>query len=154
MVSGGRFSCCPSLRNYRIIQTLFIGMAGAAGVSARQEITIEGFSVPHGPLKNTLSFIERHEYLQELDALMARRREELDQLRKLGIEPYPYGFERDAFSSDILSAFKDGIPQWINGVAGRIMSLRKMGKASFCHIQDSKGKIQIYLKKDDLGDIY
>ncbi len=98
--------------------------------------------------------MDQHEYLQELNALMARRREELDQLRKLGIEPYPHGYERDAFSSDILSAFNDGEPQRIVSVAGRIMSLRKMGKASFCHIQDSKGKIQIYLKKDDLGDIY
>ena len=98
--------------------------------------------------------MDQHEYLQELNALMARRREELDQLRKLGIEPYPHAYERDAFSSDILSAFNDGEPQRIVSVAGRIMSLRKMGKASFCHIQDSKGKIQVYLKKDDLGDIY
>ena len=98
--------------------------------------------------------MDQHEYFQELNALMARRREELDQLRKLGIEPYPHGYERDAFSSDILSEFKDGDPQRIVSVAGRIMSLRKMGKASFCHIQDSKGKIQIYLRKDDLGDIY
>ncbi len=98
--------------------------------------------------------MDQHEYLQELNALMARRREELDQLRKLGIEPYPHAYERDAFSSDILSAFNDGEPQRIVSVAGRIMSLRKMGKASFCHIQDSKGKIQIYLKKDDLSDIY
>lgn len=39
-------------------------------------------------------------------------------------------------------------------VAGRVMSLRRMGKASFCHLQDSKGKIQIYLKRDDLGEAY
>ena len=92
--------------------------------------------------------MDQHEYLQELNALMARRREELDRLRKLGIEPYPHGYQRDALSLDILSAFNDGEPQRIVSVAGRIMSLRKMGKASFCHIQDSKGKIQIYLKKD------
>ncbi|MGA7160664.1 MAG: lysine--tRNA ligase [Bacteroidota bacterium] len=98
--------------------------------------------------------MDQHEYQQELNALMARRREELDQLRKLGIEPYPHGYERDAFSSEILNAFKDGEPQRVVSIAGRIMSLRKMGKASFCHIQDSKGKIQIYLRKDDLGDIY
>ncbi len=98
--------------------------------------------------------MDQHEYQQELNALMVRRREELDQLRKLGIEPYPYAFERDSFSSDILENFKDDAPQYIVSVAGRIMSLRKMGKASFCHIQDSKGKIQVYLRKDDLGDIY
>lgn len=98
--------------------------------------------------------MDQHEYQQELNALMVRRREELEQLRQLGIEPYPYEYERNAFSTDIVESFKDGETQRVVSVAGRIMSLRKMGKASFCHIQDSKGKIQIYLKKDDLGDIY
>ncbi len=98
--------------------------------------------------------MDQHEYQEELNALMVRRREELDQLRKLGIEPYPYEYDRDAYSADIIESFKDGDPQKVVSVAGRIMSLRKMGKASFCHIQDSKGKLQIYLRKDDLGDIY
>jgi lysyl-tRNA synthetase class 2 len=98
--------------------------------------------------------MNQHEYQEELNALMVRRREELDQLRKLGIEPYPYEYERDAYSADIIESFKDGEPQKVVSVAGRIMSLRKMGKASFCHIQDSKGKLQIYLRKDDLGEIY
>lgn len=98
--------------------------------------------------------MDQHEYQEELNALMVRRREELDQLRKLGIEPYPYEYERDAYSADVVESFKDGEPQKVISVAGRIMSLRKMGKASFCHIQDSKGKLQIYLRKDDLGDIY
>ena len=98
--------------------------------------------------------INQNEYQAELNALMVRRREELDQLRNLGIEPYPYEYERDAFSADVIEPFKDGEPQKVVSVAGRIMSLRKMGKASFCHIQDSKGKLQIYLRKDDLGDIY
>lgn len=98
--------------------------------------------------------MDQHEYQEELNALMVRRREELDQLRKLGIEPYPYEYERDAYSADVIESFKDGEPQKVVAVAGRIMSLRKMGKASFCHIQDSKGKLQIYLRKDDLGDIY
>jgi lysyl-tRNA synthetase, class II len=98
--------------------------------------------------------MDQHEYQEELNALMVRRREELDQLRKLGIEPYPYEYERDAYSADIIESFKDSEPQKVVSVAGRIMSLRKMGKASFCHIQDSKGKLQIYLRKDDLGDIY
>ncbi|HTY10637.1 MAG TPA: lysine--tRNA ligase [Bacteroidota bacterium] len=98
--------------------------------------------------------MDQHEYQQELNTLMARRRDELDQLRKAGIEPYPYEYARDAFSSDILASFKDEEPQRTVTVAGRIMSLRRMGKASFCHIQDSKGKIQIYLKRDDLGAVY
>ena len=90
----------------------------------------------------------------DLNELMRRRREELEELKKRGINPYPYEFSRDAFSREIVDAFKDVAPQRTVSVAGRIMSLRKMGKAAFCHILDSQGKIQIYLKKDDLGDFY
>ncbi len=85
---------------------------------------------------------------------MLRRREELDALRKSGIDPYPYGFERTAYSQDIIDSFKDGEEQRSVAVAGRILSLRRMGKASFCHMEDPRGKIQIYLRKDDLGAIY
>ena len=85
---------------------------------------------------------------------MARRREELEGLKKLGIDPYPYAFSRSAFSKDIIESFKDDEPRRTVAIAGRIMSIRKMGKASFCHIMDSQGKIQIYLRKDDLGPVY
>ncbi len=91
---------------------------------------------------------------EELNVLMQRRREELEHLRKMGIDPYPYAFERTDFSSDLIASFRDDAPPRNVSVSGRIMSIRRMGKASFCHIQDSKGKIQIYLKKDDLGAMY
>ncbi|MEE9186972.1 MAG: OB-fold nucleic acid binding domain-containing protein, partial [Bacteroidota bacterium] len=93
-------------------------------------------------------------HTEDLNELMRRRREELDELRKRGVDPYPYSYERTATASDILVTFKDGGPQLEVSVAGRIMSIRRMGKASFAHIQDSTGKIQVYLKKDDLGDVY
>ncbi len=91
---------------------------------------------------------------QDLNDLMRRRHEELDALRKQGIEPYPYEFDRDSFSADIRETFRDEEERRSVAVAGRIMSLRRMGKASFCHLMDSKGKIQVYLRKDDLGPIY
>lgn len=91
---------------------------------------------------------------QDINELMLRRREELDELKKLGVNPYPYQFPRNAFSTEIIDSFRDDAPQRTVAIAGRIMSIRKMGKASFCHIQDSRGKIQIYLKKDDLGAMY
>jgi lysyl-tRNA synthetase class 2 len=91
---------------------------------------------------------------EELNVLMQRRREELEHLRKMGIDPYPYAYERTDFSSDLIASFRDDAPPRNVSVSGRIMSIRRMGKASFCHIQDSKGKIQIYLKKDDLGAMY
>ena len=91
---------------------------------------------------------------EDLNTLMKRRREELDELRKLGVEPYPHEFARDAVSSEILSAFTDDAPRRTVTIAGRIMSVRRMGKASFCHVQDAQGKIQLYLRKDDLGAAY
>ena len=98
--------------------------------------------------------MEQSSDAQELNELMIRRREELDQLRALGINPYPYGFERTALSAGIKSSFTDDAPRRTVAVAGRIMSLRRMGKASFCHLEDPEGRIQVYLKKDDLGEIY
>lgn len=95
-----------------------------------------------------------NEYHEELNSLMTRRREELDALRAMGVNPYPYDFPRDASSKEILASFVDDAPQRIVSVAGRIMSLRKMGKASFCHIQDMEGRIQTYLRKDDIGAVY
>jgi lysyl-tRNA synthetase, class II len=90
----------------------------------------------------------------DLNELMLRRRQELDELKKHGIEPYPYDFGRNAYSAEIKESFRDDAPQRTVAIAGRIMSLRRMGKASFCHLQDPRGRIQVYLKKDDLGDVY
>jgi lysyl-tRNA synthetase class 2 len=94
-----------------------------------------------------------HEH-EDLNVLMLRRREELDHLKSSGINPYPYDFDRSDFSHEILESYKDDAPQRMVSVAGRIMSIRRMGKASFCHIQDSKGRIQLYLKKEELGESY
>jgi lysyl-tRNA synthetase class 2 len=91
---------------------------------------------------------------QELNDQMLRRREELDELRRRGIDPYPYEFQRTAHSAEIKESFKDDQPQRTVAVAGRVMSLRRMGKASFCHLQDAHGRIQVYLKRDDLGESY
>lgn len=85
---------------------------------------------------------------------MLRRREELEELKKRGINPYPYFFDCKDFSQDVISSFKDDAPRRTAAVAGRITSIRRMGKASFSHIQDSKGKIQVYLRKEDLSEVY
>jgi lysyl-tRNA synthetase class 2 len=96
----------------------------------------------------------QQEHLEDLNELMRRRREELEQLKAYGVNPYPYEFDRTDFSREIIDSFKDNAPQRNVSVAGRIMSIRRMGKASFCHLQDSQGKIQIYLKRDDIGESY
>ena len=98
--------------------------------------------------------VDQHSEAQELNDLMLRRREELDALRRQGIDPYPHAFERTAFSAEIKDSFVDDSPRRTVAIAGRIMSLRRMGKASFCHIEDSQGRIQAYLRGDDLGALY
>ncbi|WP_076790990.1 lysine--tRNA ligase [Chlorobium sp. KB01] len=86
-----------------------------------------------------------------LNDQMQRRLEERQHLLDAGINPYPCQFDVTSFSLDIIANFREEAKEPV-AVAGRIMTIRKMGKASFFHIQDSKGKIQIYLKKDEVGD--
>ena len=79
------------------------------------------------------------------------RRNSLQGLRDLGIEPYPAAeYPVDAHSVEIKESFKDDAPQREVCVAGRIMSRRIMGKASFIELKDSKGRIQVYISRDDL----
>ncbi len=93
------------------------------------------------------------EIQQDLNVLIKRRFEELNELRRKGIEPYAYSFEVDSDSQRIKETFKEGENQNVK-IAGRLIALRRMGKASFAHIQDNKGKIQIYLKQDEIGNAY
>lgn len=78
------------------------------------------------------------------------RRQSLEELRKRGINPYPAAeFPTNAFSVDIKAEFKEGEERDVV-IAGRMMSCRVMGKASFAEIQDSKGRIQVYVTRDDI----
>ncbi|MEI8273439.1 MAG: lysine--tRNA ligase [Paludibacter sp.] len=80
------------------------------------------------------------------------RRQSLDELRNLGIDPYPAAlYPTDAFSTDIKAEFKDEESGKSVCIAGRIMSRRIMGKASFVELQDSKGRIQVYVSRDDIN---
>lgn len=92
--------------------------------------------------------------LDDLNDQMRRRREELNELRAKGVDPYPYAFDRTTTAAEIVATFKDDGPRMDVSIAGRIMSIRRMGKASFCHVQDPTGRIQAYLKRDDLGESY
>lgn len=80
------------------------------------------------------------------------RRQSLNELRELGIDPYPAAlYPTDAYSSEILAEFKDEDSGKQVCIAGRLMSRRIMGKASFIEIQDSKGRIQVYISRDDIS---
>ena len=79
------------------------------------------------------------------------RRQSLQELRNMGIEPYPAAeFPTNAFSEDIKNEFKDEDEVREVVIAGRMMSRRVMGKASFVELQDSKGRIQVYVTRDDI----
>ncbi|MBP3252572.1 MAG: lysine--tRNA ligase [Prevotella sp.] len=87
----------------------------------------------------------------ELSEQEILRRQSLDELRKMGINPYPAAeYPTNAFSTEIRDSFSDDDEPREVCIAGRIMSRRVMGKASFAELQDSKGRIQVYITRDDI----
>ena len=90
--------------------------------------------------------------IQELSEQELGRRKSLDALRERGIEPYPAAeFVVTGHSGEIKETFEDGKePLREVSIAGRIMSRRIMGKASFLELQDAEGRIQVYVSRDDL----
>lgn len=78
------------------------------------------------------------------------RRQSLQELKQMGIEAYPAAeFPTNAFSEDIKAEYTEGEERQVV-IAGRMMSRRVMGKASFAELQDSKGRIQVYITRDDV----
>ncbi len=89
---------------------------------------------------------------QELSEVLRVRREKLSKLVEEGRDPFAQTvFERTSDSETVISSFEQMENQTVR-IAGRIMSKRDMGKASFSHIQDHKGLIQIYARVDELGE--
>jgi lysyl-tRNA synthetase class 2 len=85
------------------------------------------------------------------DPLVEQRIQKLQQLRDRGIDPYPYTFDRTHLASDVLAGYEslEGKPVRL---AGRLLTVRLMGKASFAHILDQSGRIQIYVRRDVVGE--
>ena len=79
------------------------------------------------------------------------RRNSLEQLKAMGINPYPADeYVVNAYSDDIVASFNDDAEPRQVSIAGRMMNRRIMGKASFFELQDSKGRVQVYVSRDDL----
>lgn len=97
--------------------------------------------------------MDSNNQLNDVNSLIKRRFEELHELKEKNINPFAYSFDINSNSKDIKENYKEGVEQNVK-IAGRIMAIRKMGKASFAHIQDHFGRIQIYLKKDELNEMY
>lgn len=89
--------------------------------------------------------------VQELSEQEVFRRKSLEELRDMGIDPYPAAeYHVTAYSNDIKEEFQDDQPRREVSIAGRIMSRRIMGKASFVELQDAVGRIQVYITRDDI----
>lgn len=109
--------------------------------------SLHNFSLPLRYLKIFVKIMSLN--LSEQEQI---RRQSLDALRAMGIDPYPAAeYPTNAFSVDIKSEFRDEEEKREVCIAGRIMSRRIMGKASFIELQDSKGRIQVYVSRDDIN---
>jgi lysyl-tRNA synthetase class 2 len=93
--------------------------------------------------------------MEELSELLLQRRRKVDALWEAGVNPYPNDFKPLHTSAEVIAAYGDkeqfdaGDEQYV--VAGRILARRSFGKAAFIQLQDRKGRIQVYVKKDDIG---
>lgn len=90
--------------------------------------------------------------IQDTNELIQDRLRKLSELKQRGIDPFAVErFDRTHVAADVLSNFEELENKDVKA-AGRIVSIREMGKASFAHIEDDSGKIQLYLKKDEVGE--
>jgi lysyl-tRNA synthetase class 2 len=93
----------------------------------------------------------------EVSELLQIRRDKLDALRELGVDPFGKRYERTHYAGDLNKAYGDTSKEELEAapvevsLAGRIMQKRGMGKASFAHLQDLSGRIQIYVREDEVG---
>ena len=94
--------------------------------------------------------------MRELTEQELVRREKAENIRKLGLDPFGHRYDRDSFAMDIKEKYKDVDHDAFENmtdtakVAGRIMFIRKMGKASFFSLKDKTGSIQIYISINDV----
>ena len=86
------------------------------------------------------------------------RRQKMEHLKEKGIDPFSDGFKPESLSLDLFDSYNENTKEELEAidkhtsVAGRVMTKRVMGKAGFIHLQDTKGQIQIYIRKNDVGD--
>jgi lysyl-tRNA synthetase class 2 len=98
--------------------------------------------------------------MEEINDLIEQRIKKLEELRQTGIEPFGSSFYAEDHASELLNKFDSVAKETFEAdpvfcsLAGRIISMRDFGKAAFAHIQDSTGKIQVYFRKDLLGEKY
>ena len=95
--------------------------------------------------------MSQEELGKSLNEIIKHRLEKLSMIRKLGYNPYQYVFNRTHSCKSILENYDDLKESVDVSVAGRLMSVRRMGRASFAHIQDQSGRLQIYIQENKVG---
>lgn len=101
---------------------------------------------------------EQQTHLEELNDQMLVRREKMENLREEGIDPFGKRFDRTHNSKELHEQFDQHSKEELSemdltaSIAGRMMTKRGKGKAGFAHLQDREGQIQIYVRKDQVGD--
>ena len=89
---------------------------------------------------------------EDLNFLLKARREKLDRLRAGGIEPFAYSYDRTHSSLDAIAALGEAAEGPSVSVAGRLTSWRSQGKTAFAHLADMDGRIQLYFRRDEIGE--
>lgn len=90
--------------------------------------------------------------MEPLDDLRKQRLEKLNKILEMDQAAYAYAFQQTDFAQDILDQYEERGEGFEVRISGRLMTIRRMGKASFAHMMDKTGRIQIYIKKDDVGE--
>ncbi|MCK4452477.1 MAG: lysine--tRNA ligase, partial [Anaerolineae bacterium] len=90
--------------------------------------------------------------MEQLSDLERQRRIKLEKIRERGVDPYPPRVQRSHTAAEALREFEAGEPESEISLVGRLRSIRVMGKSAFAHIEDGSGRIQIYLRRDSLGE--
>ncbi len=90
------------------------------------------------------------------ESLINQRLEKLQEIRKLDVDPYPYSYNKTHDAKEILKEFSHlKAEEKTNNkvsIAGRLITIRGMGKAAFAHMQDATEKIQVYIREDEVGE--
>ena len=82
------------------------------------------------------------------------RREKLLELVKRGVVPFAYRFDRSGSAADAVASYSSDDDPALHRLAGRLVALRPQGKTTFAHLEDASGKVQLYFRRDELGDAY
>jgi lysyl-tRNA synthetase class 2 len=112
---------------------------------------IDGVASPEGAAEENGTHIRETELEKTEKGLPAQMRENLESLRELGVEPYPLRSERTHTASEVVDGFEE-LEGTRVAVAGRLMAMRGHGKAGFGDLVDGSGKIQLYVRKDDVEE--